>query len=849
MAMNRFFKSNIEEYPQSGVYLERPRIHKLLESAVNYPLVAVYAGSGYGKTREIYSFLQEYDAYTTWLQISERDNVGSRFWESFVRMITVSWPETSSRLFELGFPETEEKFTKFATMMKEATDFTGKHIMVYDNFHLLKDYVVLRFLEKALKALPPNATVILISRTMPEINMIGMMLHEQIFTIREDSLCFTEDEIAEYFNQQTLMVTRQNIRDIYDDTHGWAFAINLIGRSLQKDSKYERYALEAMKDNIFKLIEAELSQIVSKRLCNFLLRISLIDHLAASLIKILADDDELVKELDQLNAYIRYDYQLGAYMILSLFLDYLRQHQDDLSEEEKRDTYDKAGAWCESNNYLIDALSYYEKAGNYDAIIHLVYMFGLQLAPDMARFALGIFNRIPKEIAMRNTLFPAMHMKILISLGMLKEASMLAEEYIREFETHPESPAKNQSIAGVYGAWAILRMIMSPFTHVYDFDSYFTKLQEYYDKSPFESYGTVTDQPVGSYALYVGTNRAGAPEEYIEALTRAVPHSAHVLSGNLYGMDDLARGELYFYRRNLNSAEQYLNLALSKAREKEQHDIQGRSMQYLMLIAFSRGEIGAANDLLRQIGDLLDVKGYATRYEAYDIARSHYYLALGQPEQVPDWLKSDFAQYAHPAFLESYANRIRAHYRYQTRQYNTLLAFLVNSQDRVTLLLGRIVYKVLEALALYQLKRRDEAITALTEAYALAAPNHIIVPFTQYSKDMRTLTGAALRDENCTIPRPWLEDINRKASAFARRLTHMISECKSGNDDSDRVNLTNRETKIIKDLSQGLSRTEIAASQNISVNTVKMVINSIYDKLCVTSMHDAIRIAIARKIV
>jgi LuxR family maltose regulon positive regulatory protein len=114
---------------------------------------------------------------------------------------------------------------------------------------------------------------------------------------------------------------------------------------------------------------------------------------------------------------------------------------------------------------------------------------------------------------------------------------------------------------------------------------------------------------------------------------------------------------------------------------------------------------------------------------------------------------------------------------------------------------------------------------------------------------MRALSNAALKDENCTIPKPWLEDIGRKASAFARRQSHMILEISTSGGDDDKIVLTNRETQVLMDLSQGLSRTEIAASQNISVNTVKMVINTIYDKLHASSLHDALRIAITRKII
>jgi len=845
----RFFNSNINLFNQSSAYLERPRLQKILGNAMEYPLITVYAGAGYGKTRAVYSFLQGYDAYTFWIQLSDRDNVGTRFWESYAHTVSMSWPEAGEHLLEIGFPETDEAFAKFEAMMREATALYGSNIVVYDDFHLLNNPVVLRFFDRAINSLPPNATVVLISRTMPEVNITGMMMHERVFTINEDILCFTEREIAEYFQQIGLRVTSEDISNIFDDTRGWAFAINLIGRSLRKETKYERYALEAMKENIFRLIESEISQLISKPLWRFLLRISLIDNLTASFIRTLCDDDALIKDIELINAYIRYDYNLGAYMIHHLFLDYLRQNQHILTNEEKRDTYQKAGAWCESNAYHIDALTYYERSGDYDAIMRIVYSLSVQVPQDIARYTLKIFERIPKDAASCNPLFPAMYLKLKMSIGLTEEALALAEQYVGEYEARPESPEKNRAIAEIYGIWATLRMIMCPYTHSYDFDRYFEKQRFYYDKNPYTAFGPATNQPVGAYALLIGTDHKSAPEEYIAALSRAIPHSSHVMNGNLYGLDDLARGEISFYRRELSDAEQYLKKALDKASKKGQYGIQSRAYFYLIVLSLSKGDVNAADVFLQATKALLNEKDYVQRYEAYDIALGHYYLVLGQPELIPGWLKADFLPYAHPAFLENYANRVKAQYRYQTGRFSELLVFLENAQENQTVLLGRIVYKVLRALTLYHLKRKKEAISVLAEAYQIAEPNRIVVPFTQYSKDMRTLTAAALKDDNCHIPKVWLEDINRRASAFAKRKAHLISEYNAANHTEKEISLTKREIAILADLSHGLSRAEIAASQRISVNTVKMVINIIYEKLRVTSLPDAIRVAVDRKII
>jgi len=849
--MKKFFDSDADVLHQSGAYLERPRLHKLLKKAMGYPLVVVCAGAGYGKTRAVYSFLREYDAQTAWLQLSERDNVAARFWENYVRMISSVVPEAGALLAEIGFPESDEAFAQYSAMMREAAALPQRRIRVFDDCHLLSNPAVLRLFERlANNTIPLNMTKILIARSVPDFNLIDLMQRGCVYTIHEEALCFTEDEITAYFSHLKLSATRQDIRNIYDDTQGWAFAVNLIGRSLIKERKYERYALDAVKKNIFRLMEAEIFQTVSEPLWRFLLRLSLIDHLDASLMYTLAKNDTLIKEMESLNSYIRYDFHMDSYLIHHLLLDYLRQKQDLLAEEEKRETYRVAGVWCDANGYHMDALSYYEKSGDYNAITRKIASFNVQMPPDMARYTLELFERAPDDVKSLNQLFPGLHIRLKINLGQLNEETIaLARSYAEEYETRPDSPENNRALFNIYAHWALLHLLRCTCTDVYDFDVYYKKMGEYFDKNPFKTIGTYKIIPIIAWISLVGTNRAGAQEEYIAAVSCSIPDASNMGSGCFIGLDDLARGELCFLRGEFDGAEQYLKQAYDKACTCDQYVTQNRALVYLMQIAFFQGDFASANSLLRAMEALLSGKDYGIRYTIYDIAYGFYHLALGQPELAPEWLKGDFSPYAHPSFIENYGNRAKAHYHYQTRQYSALLAFIENGMEQQTILFGTIELKVLQALSFYQLKRRVDAIAALAEAYHLAEPNKVIALFIQHAKDMRTLTAAALKDATCPIPKRWLEDINRKSSAYAKRKAKMLSEYRLTNNFEEGISLTEREIVILKDLSQGLSRTEIAASRNISVNTVKMVISIIYDKLYVASLPDAIRVAVDRKII
>ncbi|MCL2763124.1 MAG: LuxR C-terminal-related transcriptional regulator [Treponema sp.] len=853
---------------QISNYMERPRLQKLLEYAMHYRLVVLIAGSGYGKTRAVDSFLSKYDANITWYQFSERDNVTARFWESYANMMSKSRPEFKARMMDIGFPETDEAFAKFSIMVRELAALPGKQVQVFDDIHLSHNPVLVRFCQRSLSITPPNTTVIVISRTTPELNLINLMLHDRVFLIQEDTLCFSENEIAEYFNQLRLQVTSGDVRNIYDDTQGWAFAINLIARSLAKKQKYERYAIEAMKKNIFRLIEAEIAETVSQELWRFLLRISLIDHLAANLIKVLARDivseagaDALIAEMERINAYIRYDFDMDAYMIHHLFLDYLRQKHGQLSDEEKRATYQTAGVWCEANGYQMDSFSYYEKSGDYNTIMQKVALFNVQVPLDVAQYVLDIFDHAPETVKSQNPIFPAMYLKLKISLGQFAEVLAMARTYAEDYETRPESPEKNRALTAIYAIWGLSRMDSCTYTDVYDFDIYFKKMSDYFNKSPFQILGAYTSSSANAWASLVGTNRLGAQEEYLQSLLRTIPYVSRVLNGCLIGFDDLVRGELCFYRGEFTDAEQYLKQSVDKAQACNQFTTHSQALAYLMQLAFFHGDFTAANAGLQEMNALLCEKDNGIRYTMYDIVFGFYQLALYQPEQVPEWLKGDFSSFTHPSYIENYGNRVKARYHYQTSQYSALLAFIENamghsispqgevSRAQPMILFGKIELKVLQALSFYHLKRRPEAIAALTEAYHLAESNKIIVTFIQHAKDMRTLSSAALKDKSCKIPKEWLEDINRKSSSYAKRKAKVISEYRAANNLGKKITLSPRESAVLKDLSQGLSRVEIASSRNLSINTVKMVINHIYYKLGVFSLPEAIRVAVDHKII
>jgi LuxR family maltose regulon positive regulatory protein len=176
-----------------------------------------------------------------------------------------------------------------------------------------------------------------------------------------------------------------------------------------------------------------------------------------------------------------------------------------------------------------------------------------------------------------------------------------------------------------------------------------------------------------------------------------------------------------------------------------------------------------------------------------------------------------------------------------------------NEYDAGDFLFGRISMKAQEAVCRYRNRDKDGAFAALKAAYELALPNELFMPFMELGKDMRALADAALKDTPPGLPTDWLEKIRAAASAYAKKLFTVAEHYRPApplpGEEALGKSLSHRELEVLANLFQGMTREEIAGASSLSVNTVKSIIRSIYNKLGAINKADAVRIAASRGLV
>ena len=847
--------------------LRRPRVDSLLERALEKPLVAITAGPGCGKTCAVQSFLQSGKLRTVWVRLSEADNHPARFWENFANAVGQHSATLAEAIRGQDMPVNQGELFMFAAALIDEIKPRYRYALVFDDLHLIREDSVRWFIRalaygmwsgriEGLRPRNPGAgnCIVLISREDCGFDSEKLVAEGRMAQIGESELNFTKSETLELFRFIGVPATpalQTGLSSIYDDTKGWAFLTGVAGRLLQKRPDGIKYIRNTLRHNVSLIIENELFLHNSPEMNKFLAKLSLIDFLSAELISMLENGDKLIKELTRYSSLIRYDAYLNVYHIHHLMEDFLLKLREELTEEEKRGVYQAAAEWCMAHEYKMDAAGYCAKAGNYNAVIGIIYQFPQIIPFDKAALLLDILDGAPASLAERIPWLYSYRGRLLLSLGKTDQMIEELQAVIQREEPLEPTQERRRILLGAYYLMGNAHMLTCNNTGDYGFAEEFRKAESYLRGSGFSPMGSMRVATVAPYAVRIGRKGKGEPEKYIRALEASVPHVSRIMDGCLYGSDDLAWAELAYFQTDIAKCKQYSMQALFKAREKQQYEIESRALFFLMKTALAGGKYQPVKDAILQMDAQLAVPEFINRHIRYDIQTGWFYGIIGQKEPIAEWLKNDFSV-SHPkTVIADYEDIARCKYYLMENNYSAMLAMIGSRTGEFDIgryLFGQIGLAVHLAVCLYNLKDKQGAFEVLRQAYELASPNGLDMIFIELGNRMRTLAAAAQKIPGCGIPKDWLEMIQKKAATYAKRAGQVKTQYRLAEGIDDGVQLTPKEMDLIRDISHGLSRTEIALARDISINTVKMMLQYIYEKLGAENSIDAIRIAFARGI-
>jgi LuxR family maltose regulon positive regulatory protein len=608
-----------------------------------------------------------------------------------------------------------------------------------------------------------------------------------------------------------------------------------------------------VRSNIFKLIEREIMGNMGTEARKFMIKLSLIDHLVPELLEEIQGEEKVLEQLDTIGAFFQFDTYLNAYRIHPLFLDFLEGKQDELEENEKREIYIKAGEWCIKTGQKIAAFAYFEKAGDYDRFLLAVNeTLPLIVSESIAQVLLEICEKAPPEVYEQNSALYVLYTWVLITLKLFDRAETELREIIAKLKARESSAMDTWALSGCYINLGLCGFYTSMYTRDYSFLSYFELAARGHDipVRPTKPAASVAQVPFCVCRVY--SHEKGEFEKCIDALDKMTPYLATFYNGCSWGLNDLARSEFALIQGKLEEAEHHALVSRRKAQERSQYEIEDRALFFLLRIGLVRGDGEMVEETFRQIEERPGMPGFINQNILRDILGGWFYMQMERYDKIAPWLKNDFEESDLNSVLYGLETIVKARYHLAEKHFGAVLATLENRDDKYGAsgyLVGRVEIKAIEAVCLYQMKDIAGATEALRAAYELSFPNEIVMPFFELGKNMRTLTNAVSTKAGTGIDRQWLEKIRNGASAYAKKLLIVTRqyqdqnpESKEDNGDST-IRLSRREMEVLTGLSRGLTRREIAESAALSINTVKSVIRSVYNKLGAVNQADAVRIA------
>src|SRR5512139_4049665 len=187
-----------------GEYVHRLRLTRRIDQGVKSPLTLLTAPAGFGKTNLLIEWTRETTLPVAWLTIDSDDNDTNRFIRYAIGALQTLVPgfgEEALALDLLFSPQGDGWKMGLTLLINELAVFPKEIVLVYDDFHLLENPVILERMDYFHKHSPPNFHLIIASRSEPELDLAFYRAKGRMVELGMDDLRFTGEEVQQYLQQ------------------------------------------------------------------------------------------------------------------------------------------------------------------------------------------------------------------------------------------------------------------------------------------------------------------------------------------------------------------------------------------------------------------------------------------------------------------------------------------------------------------------------------------------------------------------------------------------------------------------------------------------------------------------
>lgn len=791
------------------VYLSKRLISKL-KLIYEYPLSIIEAPDGYGKTTSVKEFLKSSDAEVVWFQIEEDEQ--KLVFHHFCKRILSYNSKVSENISKIGYPVTEDAARKIAGELLQIR-IPSQLVLVFDNFQYITDRFLFQILMDITAKPDSGYRVILLTDRMNDTDIFQMTLKKQLNHIGISDLSLKKNEIVSYFQLCGVRLSDEEAEYLYVNTEGWigALYLQLVGYLNKQRFGTNEYLLQLVQQTFWRKL--------SNQEKNCLLAFYPYQQISRELISFLGVRDI---HLFEQNGFVQFHLKRQYYQFHPLLKGFLNVEFKKLDSGEQYDIMQKAGDWYALNTDYYEAILLYFKIRDYASI----YTCDYKTAAFLHRFTAADMKMVAEIISSTPEQIRKNGIRVSILLAYLQ---LLFGDFPHFNQTC--SLIKNDlmnSEQSLEGDFAIL----------YSLSKYSTldRMNKDYKgacrllKGPSDLF---SQDEVWAFCcpsvLSLFHRESGKLESEIRQHDEWKDYFEYITAGCCKGQGTLMRAEALYHQGETQDAKILCNKAIYQAESDRWNPVMVTSFLLLCRIAIQEEDYDGFQTAWLHIqkvekGVVLD--------KMVELCNGFLGTLLENRENTPviftnpEEIGNRFGIYS-----ISYANLIYSKILMMNGEYEKLLGVsgkLLEDAKRYSNVMVQIHLYIYVAVANNKLNRSKKALKILKIAIQLAAPDHIIAPFSENEEYISNLLEELAVDES---EYDFVITIRRQSEKWNSGLKIIKSKLF----ESQYKGLTVREYEVARLAAGRLSNKEIARTLFLAESTVKSYLKIIFQKLSIRS--------------
>ncbi|SEW40597.1 helix-turn-helix transcriptional regulator [[Clostridium] fimetarium] len=802
------------------IYISK-NLRKKLFVFENYSCTVVTAPTGYGKTTVLKQYFNSLDYRTFWI---DGDSSQELFWFNLCIAIESTNPEIATQLRKVEIPTTDKDFSIIISLLRKLKDLE-KTVLIIDDYYLVENEINNKIFSSLINLSIDNLKIIFITRSIKSTLIINLVLRDKVGTINKEDFKYTPADINEYFRLNEVLISSEDVKQIYDYSCGWPFIIKLQLLSYATYKKLDAF------DSITTFIQNDIWKMISEKERDFLIRVCLFEEfsLAQAIAVSEFSPNEVMTFLDY-NEHIDYNYERRTYHINPIYLEYIRKFFIELPVEITKNITIETGKLYENKNDFFSAIQCFHSVKAFD----LIYSIKPQLN-DLYGFIIKENKRLFFDIANNywttdkhgNYEFGIILSFILFIYNERQMMESLVSSISKDIKNDDNLSVEQQ---------AKLHCELTYISAYYEFND-FSKMNDHFmnvcndSNEPLKIIVGKVPFSLGSpsiMALY--HTQSGMLDNELNTLEVCAPNYYRITNGHGKGFEAIMKAEILYNRGEYESSEILCHKAMYMADSRSQSSMYICALLLLARLAICTGDNDAFNEYINSISS--NAINYFQLNTMADISKSFLYATICDKDNINSWLKDHkLIEEKTNIITLSYTNLIYGKYLILNQQYHHFLGIsgqFIGLTKVFSYVLPRIYTYIYLAIANKEVQELQKSHKFLLEAIELAVKDNVYMPFVENYSYLEILFDETNLEISFLI---FLKNVKKLAREYSKGLKVI----QKANSYSSNFGLTHREIEIAKLAVKRFSNKEIGDFLFIAESTVKSNMKMIFNKLSINS--------------